>query len=159
MTKQYNSTAATVSAIWKSRVEINHAFVDRAGSAQKIKNPKYPEINDALLEWFEIQWKRNIPIDGALLREKATSIARDLRMIKFVCSSSWITRFKSRNSITYGSIQAESKSVNEYVVSTWLTEQWTILRYGYLDTWKFGLSGIYCIKIFNYKFFKKISIK
>ena len=53
-------------------------------------------------------------------------------MIEFVCSSISITRFKLKNYITYGSIQGESKSVNEYVVSTWLTEQWPILRYGYL---------------------------
>ena len=50
MVKQYNSTAATVSAIWKSRVEIKHAFIDRPGNALKIKNPKYAEINDALLQ-------------------------------------------------------------------------------------------------------------
>ena len=54
-------------------------------------------------------------------------------MAGFVCSNSWITRFKSRNSITYGSIQSESKSVNEDVVTTWLTEQWPLLRHEYLD--------------------------
>ena len=77
MVKQYNSSAATVSAIWKSKVEIKHAFIGRPGNVLKIKNPKYPEISDSLHEWFKIQRGLNILIDGSLLRERAASIARD----------------------------------------------------------------------------------
>ena len=118
MVKQYNSTSAIVSAIWKSRVEIKQAFIDRPENTLKIKNPKYEEINAALLDWFKIQRIWKIPIDGPLHREKATSIARDSGMAGFVCSNSWITQFKSRHSIAYGSIQGKSKSVNEDVVTT-----------------------------------------
>jgi len=133
LVKKYNSNAATVSSIWKLREEIKHAFINRPGNVQKIKNSKYQEIDDALLAWFKIQRGRNIPVDGPLLRDKATSIGRDFGMDGFVCSNSWITRFKSRHSITYGSIQGEAKTVNKDVVAAWLTEQWPLLRCGYSD--------------------------
>ena len=44
MVKQYNSTAATVGAIWKSIVEIKHAFIDRPGNALKIKNKSVQKL-------------------------------------------------------------------------------------------------------------------
>ncbi|GFW09012.1 tigger transposable element-derived protein 6 [Trichonephila clavipes] len=61
---------------------------------------------------------QNIPMGGALLKEKAKAFAKELG-IEFSASEGWLTNFKKRNGIVFKKMCGESSSVDINVCSKW----------------------------------------
>lgn len=131
--REMTISQSTVSTIWKSRAQINQKFLNDVTKSKKIKTSQHQDIEKALLEWFKIQRNRNIPISGPILQEKANDFGKQLNKQDFVCSHSWITRFRKRHNIIFGKICGEAASTSKSVCENWLQNVWPTLCQNYDD--------------------------
>ena len=58
------------------------------------------DVEDALSQWFEQAKSRGLIITGPMLREKAKNFGKIMNL-NFDPSSSWVTRWRERNSIVF----------------------------------------------------------
>ena len=107
--KQYGLVSSTIHSIWKNRHNILQAFEQRGLKKKpKMCKPGQREIDQALLEWFYQQRNNNYLVSGPTLRNKAEEFARNLHLDEFVCTKSWLDRFKIRHKISlYGKVNCE----------------------------------------------------
>ena len=57
------------------------------------------EINKLIWEWFKDPNRRNLPISGPMLQEKALQFAKDLGNTEFKASNGWLKSFYKGNNI------------------------------------------------------------
>ena len=53
---------------------------------------------------------KKVPLSGPMIKEKANQLAREMG-INFVASNGWFYRFKTRQGLTFKSINGEAGSV------------------------------------------------
>ncbi|CAH1985673.1 unnamed protein product [Acanthoscelides obtectus] len=71
----------TVPTIWCNREKIKQASEYNTQRIKKTTNPVCPDVDQALIRWFEVRRTENIPISGLIL--KANAILGALRMDKY----------------------------------------------------------------------------
>lgn len=71
-------------------------------------------IDKVVLEWLNRARSKNVPLSGALVREKAMEIARHLNIDNFKASNGWLDKFKTRHKIEFKSVSGESSGANEF---------------------------------------------
>lgn len=71
------------------------------------------------MTWFIQCRSNNMPIGGALMREKANKFAETLGISNFRASDGWFDRFKKRNNISFRKTCGESTAVDETVCEDW----------------------------------------
>jgi CRISPR/Cas system-associated protein Cas10 (large subunit of type III CRISPR-Cas system) len=78
--KKYNVSKAQIRTTIKRKVEYLKAYKELIPSKRcRIKeNLKYPKIDKAVKEWFDLAQENNIPISGPIIQEKAKLIAETL---------------------------------------------------------------------------------
>ncbi|GBP52817.1 Tigger transposable element-derived protein 4 [Eumeta japonica] len=57
---------------------------------QKLKKPKYEDLDQAILSWFHQQRQNNMPISGPLVKAKAENFAEELGLAAFKASEGWL---------------------------------------------------------------------
>lgn len=81
---------------------------------------KYAAVDKATFTWFCNARSHNIPVSGAILKEKAAIIAKSLTQeTTFEASNGWLNKFIDRNNITFRALSGESADVDENVVNLW----------------------------------------
>ncbi|GBL80124.1 Tigger transposable element-derived protein 6 [Araneus ventricosus] len=93
---------------------------------------KFPEINEALIEWFKSARAKNIPISGALMKQKAMEIADALGTKDFCASNGWLHKFRVRNNVVFRALCEEAADVDESLCEDWTTRL-PLLLAGYTD--------------------------
>ncbi len=80
LAKKYNVSKTQIQTTIKRKVEYLKAYEELIPSKRcRIKeNLKYPEIDKAVKEWFDLARENNIPISGPIIQEKAKLIAETL---------------------------------------------------------------------------------
>ncbi|CAG4994649.1 unnamed protein product [Parnassius apollo] len=111
--KQFGVSHSTISTMWKNRAKIMECFESKSLKIKKNRNPTHQDIENTLLVWFKAQKSQNVPISGPFLQEKANHFARQLGKTNFVCSESWIYRFRQRHNIVVGKVCGEAASVSQ----------------------------------------------
>lgn len=129
--KRIKVSQSTLSTWWKDKERIKTSYLRLPKKTKKTRLSNYSELEDRLFEWFNYLRIKNIPVNGPLLIEKANEIAKTLNIENFKCDKNWIVRFKKRHSLCMASISGESKSVNQEVVRSWLTNEYSILKSKY----------------------------
>ncbi|UYV78033.1 hypothetical protein LAZ67_15003276 [Cordylochernes scorpioides] len=84
-----------------------------------------PQGLRALQNDFEkhpIKTQNNIPVSGALVKEKAKEISVSLGVENFKCRDGWLWRFQRRNTIASLVVSGEINKVSEETVTDWLTK-------------------------------------
>ncbi|KAK9686567.1 Tc5 transposase DNA-binding domain [Popillia japonica] len=79
-----------------------------------MRKSHYDDVDQALLKWFPQQRLNNVTISGAILKTKAEEFGNKIHG-EFVCSKSWIDRWKVRHNISSGKLVGEVASVD----NTW----------------------------------------
>jgi len=100
---------STLSSIYHMEIKRpkKSVFQKDVTSNKRLKCSRHQDVDQAFLEWFKIQRSKNIPISDPILQEKATEFRKRFKKIDFLCSSSWITRFRQRHNIVFGKISKE----------------------------------------------------
>jgi hypothetical protein len=85
-------------ADYTRRVKKFEALNELDGTGKRKTKPKYPVMEKQLHDWFLAQKRRNVTIDGNILKKKAFQINLSLGNNGFNASNGWFnwTRFKGR---------------------------------------------------------------
>nr|XP_026484223.1 tigger transposable element-derived protein 4-like [Vanessa tameamea] len=130
LAKEYGVSHSTISTIWNEREKIQNLYDKNFLKMKRARTMKRTKIEEALLKWFKYQRTNNVPINGPILQQKANDFAQ--RFVEdFVCSSSWIQRFRARYGIVGGKMSGEAASVDKGAVEDWMTQKWPTLCEGY----------------------------
>lgn len=116
LARKYHIPSSTLSTIWKEREKIKTFFANNLSKLKRARTTQYTEIDKALLTWYKSQKANNIPCPARILQEKAEEFGKQLGDLDFVCSLSWIQRFRARHDL---SASKNSDEVPEEVVSVY----------------------------------------
>ncbi|XP_057653885.1 tigger transposable element-derived protein 4-like [Diorhabda carinulata] len=133
LAKEFGVSHSTISTIKKNKYKIEPLFNANVLKCKRVRTSTHEQLDKALLQWFKLQRDRGIPLNGPLLQEKANLFARQLDMQNFICSMSWLNRFKVRHNIVSGKIVGESLSVQQSDVHDGLEKVWPTLRAQFSD--------------------------
>lgn len=79
----------------------------------RIRDAKYPDLEECLYTWQKINVKKHIPISDDMLIEKAKDFGVLFGVRDFNYSLGWLVRFKARYGLTQQTIIGESGSVDK----------------------------------------------
>lgn len=100
LARKYHIPSSTLSTIWKERTKIKLFFDSNLSKLKRARTTQYTEIDKALLTWYKSQKANNIPCTARILQEKAEEFGKQLGDLDFVCSLSWIQRFRARHDLS-----------------------------------------------------------
>nr|XP_037272721.1 tigger transposable element-derived protein 4-like [Rhipicephalus microplus] len=83
------------------------------------KGGKYAAMEAAFVEWLRQARSSEIALDGAMLKEKAETVALRCGIDDFKASNGWLDRFKKRSGVVYSRCCGESSSVSSDTVEKW----------------------------------------
>ena len=89
--KDFGVPGNTLSTWLKNKDKIKASFLEGNAAKKRQRTSQHPDLDDALLLWFQDARARNIPISGPILQAKAESLAKELGHTDFKCSSGYIT--------------------------------------------------------------------
>jgi hypothetical protein len=89
------------------------------GERKRKRNGKAADVESALLIWFTDVRCRDATVTTAILEEKATQLAAQLNQPDFKATSGWISRWKSRNAISYKKCHGEKNDADTTAAHTW----------------------------------------
>ncbi len=90
-----------------------------AGNTKRHRNCELPEVDKALLQWFNSISSSSITgINGPILQSKAQQFCISLGYDTTI-SLSWINRWKARHGITFKRVYGESLSANIPAANDW----------------------------------------
>lgn len=119
---KFGIPVTTLSDVIKHRKKWEDAAMLGNVKGRRIKTPKYPELEAALVK-FITQARAmpvKIPINTTLLRTQARTIALRLRIPEFKeRSGGWVSRFKRRNKVLFKKMSGESADVPDDTVQAW----------------------------------------
>lgn len=103
--KDFKVPTSTLSTWIKKGSEIKKKYLSGQVLPQRknCRGAKYPEVEQALFEWFTDTLKQNGKISSEILRDQARYIASELKIpeSEFDCSVGWLDRFKARHGIVF----------------------------------------------------------
>lgn len=125
LARKYNVTKSTITGIKKNRDKIKTVVVNTfTGPAKKkrIQKGEFPEMEKLLYNWFMKQRERNVPINGELLKAKATYFFNEIYKgtPTFHASAGWMQKFKSRYGIRLLKVCGEKLSSQPELVEPFM---------------------------------------
>lgn len=124
---------STVNTIWVNREALRAQGTSHNPLFKKIRAGEFESVDSALLEWFNLQRSRNIPINGPILLHKAKEIADNQMISGFSASTGWLDNWKRRHGIIFKKAAGEGASVEETIPDEWIRSIWPSLKAGYID--------------------------
>jgi hypothetical protein len=119
--KKINSLPSTVSTLWKNKEAILSALANNLTTTnKKMRICDLGNVDQALLEWFNVQRNAGFPINGPILKVQAEKFAKQLGHENFTCNSGWLDRFKNRHNIVYAKVSGEALSADSKTASEWV---------------------------------------
>ena len=104
-----------IAAILKNETELRAAYAtyrgNNPGNNKRARQGRYQEINEALYKWYSLARESLVPINGPMLQEEGTEIAKQLakpECAEFKASSGWLEKWKNPYGISQRSIEGES---------------------------------------------------
>lgn len=113
--KEFGIGHSTVSSIWKNRNKIEELVQRNVLTSKRIRQSTQIQIDRALLQWTREQQNQGIALTTPMLQKRAQFFAVHLNMPNYVCTTSWINRFKVRHNLGLG----KAKPVNDWLKNTW----------------------------------------
>lgn len=155
--KDMGMAYSTVQQIWRNRDKIKSTCKSTKLDFKRITTCEFPIIDNMLLEWFNLQRHRNVPVSGPLLIEKSLQIAREKGESQFKASRGWLDNWKRRHGIVFKSVAGEENAVDVTHINDWFENVWVALcsKYEPKDIFNADETGLFFRvlpeKTFEYK--------
>jgi uncharacterized protein (DUF4415 family) len=94
---KYKIPASTLSTILKNKSTIMNVENIHGGKCEKnkrIKKPIYINVDTAVLEWFKAVRAQNLPVSGAIIKQKALELSVRLGETNVKASTGWLDKWK-----------------------------------------------------------------
>ena len=90
-------------------------------------------------------------MDGAIIRDEATDIAKKLGISDFNCSEGWLSKFKKRNEIKSRTFKGEKLSADHEAATKWIENDLPRLlrKYKLSDIYNCDETGLYIRGLHN----------
>ena len=75
---KFNVAKTQIATILKHEAEIRASYATFRGNNKRARQGRYQEINDVLYKWYSMARGSLVPVDGPMLQEEATEIAKRL---------------------------------------------------------------------------------
>lgn len=121
----------TVQNIWSKREKIKEDAKNVNSGYKKVRKCDYPTLDSSLIQWFNLQRARNVPISGPILKGKAMELANELGISEFKASEGWLESWKKRHGIVFKTAAGEGASVDATGVEDWINSVWKTVSVGY----------------------------
>lgn len=96
----------------------------RSANNKRSQDGKYQEISEAVYQWYCLARDAMVPINGSMIREEATEIAKKLNKPAeydgLKASSGWLECWKSHYGIKQRAVGSESGQVQTETVESWM---------------------------------------
>jgi hypothetical protein len=133
--KQFKSeglTANNISKIKAQRHRIITAFESSLSSkAKTLKTTSYPDIEKGLIDFITDASNEGLPVNTAILKEKAIQLANSYGFTDFKASTGFIDKFKSRNEVLFQVFSGEANGVSDELCNDWVSSKLPQLLVGY----------------------------
>lgn len=120
LSREYGVAKSTICGIRKKQQKILKALSNTyvgISKRRRMKRPENPKMETALYRWFLRQRSKNLPISGAMLKEKAKQLHETFEEnTTFAGSQGWLQNFKKRYGIRHLKISGEKLSSNAVAV-------------------------------------------
>ena len=90
---------STIQTIWSCRKKIFDNYVAAGPTPKKLSTTKFPKPDAALVDWFDVQRGRKLPINGPFMLTKAKMFSSAVGENDFNASNGWLDRWKKRHGI------------------------------------------------------------
>lgn len=143
--EQFGIPASTLSTVISLRGKIeDSATASVKQDRKRFRAPTFPDVEEALFLWFKDARSRNLPVSGAVLEQKANSLAFLLGHEDFKATSGWISRFKERRDIVCLQLSGEASSVPDETLDAWFVKSQPIInRYAERDVYNMDETGLF----------------
>ena len=89
------------------------------GKTSKIKKTALATIDDGVWNWFCEARRRNIPVTGRLIQEKALCLSLDEGIDDFQASNGWLSKWMKSRNVHHASLSRERASVSQEALDDW----------------------------------------
>jgi hypothetical protein len=135
----------TVSRVLKRSSEFLDTDKPNKPLQKRARNVKFPELEEALLEWF-LRAQGQIPLTDQLIVEKARVFANlfDVNKNEITFSNGWLRQFKERHNLKRIRMHGESGSVNEQAIRETITDLKQLTNsYAWKDIYNMDETGLF----------------
>lgn len=127
--KKHGIPNSTLSTFLKNENKTAAEFAKAHDTSRKrAREPGFPELDEAVLNWFTDARSNNIKIDGLMITAKAENFAKKLGIPEFKASDGWLSNWKKRNEVTFKTECGESGSVDVESAAQWMLSLDPLLR-------------------------------
>jgi len=141
-----NISQPLLNKLLKQRDEILQKVNENTNvSLKRRRVGKAGDVQEALLRWFKQARLLNVPIDNAILIDKATKFAEQLGVEEFTPTIGWLSRWKKRENITFKRCHGEKQDANYDNAGEWIKDVLpNLLReFDANDVYNIDESGLY----------------
>ena len=88
----------TLSTILKNKTTVVEA-VEKIGTrcnSKRLKKATFESVDKSVVEWFSAMRGQNLPVTGAMVKQKALEFANRLQQTNFKTSNGWLSNWKKR---------------------------------------------------------------
>lgn len=119
--KKHGTPKSTLSTYIKNKRTIEDAYEAEvvASDRKRLRLPKYPELEQALVAWIKDMRSRDLPMSGPIVIAKAGDFALWLNCEDFALSEGWFHRFRERHELTFRTVSGEGSDVSAEMCITW----------------------------------------
>ena len=117
--REHGIAQSSLSTILKDKDKIRAAVNQGTRQLKKQRTSTYPDVDKALLIWFQQARSMYVPISGPILIEKGEQLAQELGHTDCKLSGGWLDRFKQRHGIVFKTMSGEAASAKDIDTSEW----------------------------------------
>ena len=143
---KYKLGQSTIASIKKNEVKVKEDMRQNKNlKTKRNRLGKHEEVDEAVIKWFQQMRTSNAPVDGPMLKEKATQFAVTLGADSFISSNGWLSRLKERLNINFKKFEGERAAADDVSANQWKTAVLPTLLQEYTpkDIYNADESGLY----------------
>lgn len=117
--RQFSIPKSTLSGIIRDRSKIESNIIDGQlnPNRKKMRGAVHDTIEKAIFSWYQELRSRNIHVNGPMIKDEALNIARLHGNESFQPTSSWLSRFCDRYSVSLRMKESNSPpTVGDYII-------------------------------------------
>ena len=119
--EKYEIPSSTLSTWKKLNGNIFNEFRsnDLRVKRKRLNNEKYSQVNAAVYKWFIQMRAKDFPLNGPVLKVKASEFATSFGCDDFKASEGWLGKFKTRHGISFKEVAGEENAVTADMTASW----------------------------------------